>query len=228
MLNPKLLSGVSIRLWICINVTQKKGSCTKRFRCSNTVEKSFAIIRYKHGQKVVSVKGWESNSKEEMQHDSNVKVCTEAKMQKTVHVHVEAVYCHQGAVWKTRWSKYWGSEVMIMQIRSLLWIKTDLKTIKTLLPSLSVLLMNSAVALSSVTVSFSARHVPAQPHCTQCSVGVLVNIMQVCLCSLYVGGIPTIPFYIAQQISKVTPAQGHYSGFSASRFNAGLTLITLI
>lgn len=74
---------------------------------------------------MVSVKGWESNSKEEMQHDSNVKVCTEAKMQKTVHVHVEAVYCHQGAVWKTRWSKYWGSEVMIMQIRSLLWIKTE-------------------------------------------------------------------------------------------------------
>lgn len=165
-----------------------------------------------------------------MQHDSNVKVCTEAKMQKTVHVHVEAVYYHQGAVWKTRWSKYcmrfWSHDNAnkVFAVNK----NWDLKTIKTLLLSLSVLLMNSAVALSSVTVSFSARHIPAQPHCTQCSVGVLVNIMQVCLCSLYVGGIPAIPFCIAQHLCKVTPAQGHYSGFSASRFNAGLTLITLI
>lgn len=122
----------------------------------------------------------------------------------------------------------WGSEVMIMQIRSLLWIKTEIWKRLKLCFCHSVLLMNSAVALSSVTVSFSTRHIPAQPHCTQCSVGVLVNIMQVCLCSLYVGGIPAIPFCIAQHLCKVTPAQGHYSSFSASRFNAGLTLITLI
>lgn len=95
-----------------------------------------------------------------MQHDSNVKVCTWAKMQKTVHVHVEAVYCHQGAVWKTRWSKYcmrfWSHDNAnkVFAVNK----NWDLKTIKTLLLSLSVLLMNSAVALFCYSQLFDTSH----------------------------------------------------------------------
>lgn len=119
-----------------------------------------------------------------------------------------------------------GSEVMIMQIRSLLWIKTEIWKRFKLSASVTLCFTLLWLSLLLALSYFSGRHIPAHS-VWKCSVGVLVNIMQVCLCSLYVGGIPTIPFCIAH-LCKVTPAQGHYSGFSASRFNAGLTLITLI
>lgn len=118
----------------------------------------------------------------------------------------------------------WGSEVMIMQIRSLLWIKTEIWKRFKLSASVSLCASHELCCGSLFCYSFSGRHIPAHS-VWKCSVGVLVNIMQVCLCSLYVGGIPTIPFCIAQHLCKVTPAQGHYSGFSASRFNALITLI---
>lgn len=52
----------------------------------------------------------------------------------------------------------WGSEVMIMQIRSLLWIKTEIWKRLKLCFCHSVLLMNSAVALFCYSQLFDTSH----------------------------------------------------------------------
>lgn len=160
-----------------------------------------------------------------MQHDSNVKVCTEAKMQKTVHVHVEAVYCHQGAVWKTRWSKYcmrfWSHDNAnkVFAVNK----NWDLKTIQTLCFCQSLCFSWTLLWLSFLLQLFRTSHT-----CTQC-----VEMLCWCFSQHYASlSLQPLcrwnshnPLCIAQHLCKVTPAQGHYSGFSASRFNALITLI---